>query len=64
VEEHHLRHRSASGGSLVNLFDWDWTDRAIIAAIQVASAPIVHVVIKVKPVSRHVRQRLARGVAH
>jgi hypothetical protein len=45
---HVLRHRSASRGSLVNLWELDFTDHNILASIQVASAPLVHVVIRVR----------------
>lgn len=47
--EHRLRHRSASGGFLENLFDIDDDDR-LLCSIRVASGPLVHVSLVVKNV--------------
>jgi hypothetical protein len=60
--DHHLRHRSASGGSLTNHFDFDWSDHTIICSIQVASAQLVHVALRVLPIKRRNRLKGEYGI--
>lgn len=58
--EQRLRHRSASGGAIENLFDVDVDDR-LLCSIRVASGPLVHVALVVKSVRRRVRSRFEFG---
>jgi hypothetical protein len=53
--QQHLRHRTASGG-LVNQWDLDADDK-LLCSIQVASGPLVYVVLTVKGVRTRVRER-------
>lgn len=58
--QHVLRHRSASGGRLENLWDLD-DDGRVLASIRVASGPLVHVAIAVKSVRRRNRRNQEFG---
>lgn len=52
---HVLRHRTAVGRDTTNAWDIDVDDR-LLCAIQVASAPLVHVVLTVKSLRRRNRR--------
>lgn len=58
--EQRLRHRTASGGALENLWDIDDDDR-LLCSIRVASGPLVHVALVVRHVRRRVRRNFEFG---
>jgi hypothetical protein len=55
--KHYLRHSSASGSDLTNMWDLDPHDGRILASIRVASGPLVHVPIAVASVRKRLRAR-------
>ena len=57
---HHLRHRSASGGYLDNLWEliFEYGDPVVLASIRPAAGPLVHVALRLAHSSRRRTEHL------
>jgi len=63
-----LRHRTASGGAMTNIWEFeesapDIDQPCIVAAIQVAGAEVVHVAIRISSVRKRSRERLEYAIS-
>lgn len=60
--QHLLRHRSASGGAIANLWELDDKDDRLLVCIRVAEGPVVHLPLTVRSLRKRVRMRGEFGI--